>query len=335
MFEKLGTPKFIADARAQGKRYTTIAVFFIFMLLFGIGGALQSAILTPVLFIVMMTDPAYFDILNGGYETTEEMYEAVLAYTEKLNALPSVVIVSLFATAGTVAACLVYLKLIEKRTLATAGMTKKGALPAYLRGLGLGLLLFGATIGFAALFGGVRLVGLNRDFNALYFILLLLGYVVQGFSEELLCRGILMVSTAKSARLSFALWISAFTFAALHAANSGFAPLPFINLVLFGLLMGLYMIRGGSIWGAAALHTVWNFAEGVLTSFSVSGMKMPTHLLTLLPVEGKELFIGGTFGPEGGLGATFALSVALALFAMVPTRAPVEITAEASEPKEK
>ncbi len=335
MFEKLGTPKFIAAARAQGKRYTPMGVFLAFVLLFAIGGMLQSAILSPVLFVMMMADPLYYEIINKEYATTEEMYEQVMQYTGALNEKPAVVIITLLATLGTVAACLVYLKFIEKRSLASAGMTGKGAVPAYLRGALLGLILFAVAIGFSALFGGVTLVGLNKDFNPLLFVLLLVGYVIQGFSEEILCRGVLMVSTAKCTRLSVALWSSALAFAALHTLNYGFAPLPFINLVLFGLLMGLYMIRGGSIWGAAALHTVWNFAEGVLTSFSVSGMKMPTHLLTLLPVEGKELFIGGAFGPEGGLGVTFVLAVALALFAMSPTRNPVEATAPTPEKEEK
>lgn len=329
MFEKLGTPKFIANARAQGKRYTPMGVFFVFLLLFSIGGMLQSAILSPVLFVMMLADPTYYEIVNGQYATTEEMYEQIMLYTQALNEKPAVVVTTLLATAGTVAACLVYLKFIEKRSLASAGMTRKGAVPAYLRGALFGLVLFAVAIGFSALFGGVTFVGFNKSFNPLLFVLLLVGYVIQGFSEEILCRGVLMVSTAKSTRLSVALWSSALAFAALHTLNHGFAPLPFINLVLFGLLMGLYMIRGGSIWGAAALHTVWNFAEGVLTSFSVSGMKMPTHLLTLLPVEGKELFIGGAFGPEGGLGVTFVLAVSLALLAMTPTKNSIEEKAEA------
>ena len=129
-----------------------------------------------------------------------------------------------------------------------------------------------------------------------------------------------MVSAAKTANLPFALTLNTFVFAALHASNTGFSLLPFINLTLFGLLMGLYMIRGGSIWGAAALHSVWNFAEGVLGSFSVSGMKMPTYLLGFSATEGKEIFTGGAFGPEGGLGVTFVLAVSLALLAMAKTK---------------
>lgn len=320
MFEKLGTPRFIAEARMQGKLYSPLAVFLIFLLLFGIGNLLASALLAPVTYILMLTDPAYYEVVNGEYATTEEMAEQIALYAESLATRPAVVIASLFATVATVAACLIFCKLIEKRSLASMGLTRKGAVPAYLRGLALGLLLFAVAIGFSYLFGAVRFTGVNPDFDPLLFILLFLGYLIQGFSEELLCRGMLMVTTAKTSRLSFALSVSAFSFAALHAANTGFAPLPFINLALFGFLMGLYMIRGGSIWGAAALHSVWNFAEGVLTGFSVSGMKMPTHLLSVLPTEGKELFIGGAFGPEGGLGVSFALSVALALFAMAKTK---------------
>lgn len=326
MFEKLGTPKFLAEARTQGKRRSVLAVLFIVLILFGVGNVLQSAVLTPILYVMMLADPAYYDIVNGSYDSTEEMAEAVLGYTAALSEAPLVSILSLFLTAGTVAACIVYVKLIEKRSLASCGMRKEGAAPAYLRGLALGLLLFAVAISFSALFGAVRFTGINPDFNPVYFVLLLLGFVIQGFAEELLCRGVLMVSTAKSAPLSYALLSSSIIFAMLHTPNSGFDFLSFVNLTLFGLLMGLYMIRGGSIWGAAALHAVWNFAEGVLIGFSVSGMKLPTYLISAIPTEGMELFIGGAFGPEGGLGVTFALTVALALFAMAPTKSSMTET---------
>lgn len=332
MFQPLGTPLFLAEARRQGKSYSTIKTFFIFLLLFFIGSTLQSAILTPILYAVMLTDPAYYEIVNGEHTSAAEMMEQITLYVTELNARPLVTVVMLFATVGTIAACLVFCKLIEKRTFAGMGLRKKGALPAYLKGLVLGLLLFAVAIGFSYFFGAVRFTGVNKDFRPLLCVLLFLGYLVQGFSEELLCRGMLMVSTAKRAPLWYGLVISAFAFSVLHAANNGFSFFPFLNIFLFGILMGLYMIRGGSIWGAAALHSIWNFAEGVLTSFPVSGTKMPTHLLTFVTEEGKELFHGGLFGPEGGLGVTFALAVAIALFAMAETKQDTPIpTAETNQ----
>ena len=95
MFEKLGTPKFIANARAQGKRYTPMGVFFAFLLLFAIGGMLQSAILSPVLFVMMVADPTYYEIVNGEYATTEEMYEQIMLYTQALNEKPAVAVTTL------------------------------------------------------------------------------------------------------------------------------------------------------------------------------------------------------------------------------------------------
>ena len=320
MFQPLGTPLFLTESERKGKTYTTIKTFLFFLVLFFIGNALQSVVLTPVLYVLMLTDPAYYDILNGEYGSTAEMIESITAYAEKLYERPVVVPIMLFATVGTIIACLVFCRLIEKRSFASMGLQKKGALPAYLRGLLLGLLLFAVAVGFSLFFGAIRFTGVNSAFSPALALLLFLGYLVQGFSEELLCRGMLMVSTARRAPLWYGLLVSAFTFSLLHTANNGFALLPFLNIFLFGLLMGLYMIRGGSIWGAAALHSIWNFAEGVLTSFPVSGTKMPTHLFTFATEEGRELFHGGLFGPEGGLGVTFVLAVAVTLFAMAETK---------------
>ncbi len=325
MFEPLGSPAFLTAARIEGKKASPIKTFLFFLIVYFIGTFAQSILLSPIMYTTMLSDPAYYDIINmaAGEVSTSVLNEQIAEYVTALAERPPIVIASLFATVGTVIASVVFCRRIEKRSYFSMGLVKKGAFPAYLRGCLFGLVLFAVAIGFSMLFGGFWLRGINGKFNFLLCLLLLLGFLLQGFSEEMLCRGLLMVSMGRVSPLPYALTISSLTFALLHTSNAGFAFLPFVNLTLFGFLMGLYMIRGGSIWGAAALHSVWNFAEGVLGGFRVSGMKMPTSLFRFTAIEGKEIFTGGAFGPEGSLGVTFVLAVAVAILAMSKTKSSV------------
>ena len=52
---------------------------------------------------------------------------------------------------------------------------------------------------------------------------------------------------------------------------------------------------------------MWNYAQGPLFGFPVSGLGFGTIMKTT--VTGPALWTGGAFGPEGGLLVTLALVV--------------------------
>lgn len=318
MFEPLGTPLFLADARKNAKWRSPVVEILIFLLVYLIAQSAQSILLYPYLFLKMLRDPAFYEItVNGDVN-------AAVAYTEKLisEVLPQDPVyyfVMLFSTAALIAAAIVYCKCFEKRSLFSMGLSK-GAIRSYPVGLLVGLVLFAVSLGFSAVFGAVKVEGLAANFSLPIVLVFLVGFAVQGFAEEIFCRGYLMVTLGKGLPLPFAIITSAFAFMGLHGANPNTSFLAFLNLFLFGVFMSLYMIRTGNLLGAAAIHTVWNFAEGVLTSFPVSGMPLPSSVLSVTLNPDKAWIHGGAFGPEGGIAVTFVLVLGIAILGMMKSK---------------
>jgi membrane protease YdiL (CAAX protease family) len=142
-------------------------------------------------------------------------------------------------------------------------------------------------------------------------LIALLGWAVQGPAEELVCRGWMLPVIAARYRLWTGVLVSAVFFAVLHAINPNLTPIAGLNLVLYGLFAALYVLREGSLWGISAQHAAWNFAQGNLFGFEVSGIAPAGGMLLNMMETGPDEVTGGAFGPEGGLAITAVLVIGI------------------------
>lgn len=219
----------------------------------------------------------------------------------------------------------------EGRAPWTVGLERNGAVLKYLRGLLVGLLSFAAVVGLLALTGSLELENSDptqQGLAALGGVLAaFLGWMVQGAAEEVLTRGWLMQTLGARYKAWVGILVSSLVFAILHGLNPNLSPIALLNLALFGVFAAFYALREESLWGICAYHSVWNWVQGNIFGFQVSGGETGGGMLVNMMETGNDLWTGGAFGPEGGLAVTAVLLFSmLVIFAWKTPPAAVETT---------
>lgn len=171
-----------------------------------------------------------------------------------------------------------------------------------------GFILATLAIGSVALI--CRVEGLYAYTSSSYtvggMLILLLFYLLAALVEELLFRAIILQMLLRRQSAGLAVVLSSVIFAAMHLANPNMSMLSFVNLFFAGVIMSLLYLAGGkNILLPLSFHLFWNFIQGPVSGFRVSGNDLGMSLLR--PVaSGKELL----FGLEGTW-ACFVLSILL------------------------
>ena len=289
-----------------------ILKLLIFYLVFNIGGVLQSFVLMPPM-IPKIMNWTMEKIENGETVDSQEAMDFVMNIMND----PSLTVLMLFSTVLVTLTGLLFCKLIEGRKLHTIGFTKKGAVPQYLLGLAVGFVMFSLVVGLSWAFGGLKAEGFVGG-SAVSILLALLGFGLQGMSEEVTCRGYLMTTILRHHKPWVAVVTNAVIFALLHGMNNGVSLLALVNLSLCGVMFSLYMLRTDNLWGACAIHSIWNFVQGNFYGLPVSGIDSGDSVFRFSLVDGKALANGGDFGLEAGIPCTIVLSAVILILLFVP-----------------
>lgn len=124
-------------------------------------------------------------------------------------------------------------------------------------------------------------------------------FLIVGWQEELLSRGYHLQTLESGLNLFWAVLISSSVFGVLHLGNPNASWISTLGILLAGLFLALPYILTRQLWLSIGLHIGWNFFEGVVFGFPVSGLE--TYRLLRHSVSGPDLWTGGAFGPEAGL----------------------------------
>jgi uncharacterized protein len=128
-------------------------------------------------------------------------------------------------------------------------------------------------------------------------------------AEEVLFRGVPLVLLAGAFGRGSAVVAISVMFALFHISNPNATPLGLGNIALAGVFLGLAFYAPGGIWTAFGAHLGWNALLACLDT-PVSGVPFDIPLLDY-SAGSPAWLTGGSFGPEGGLAATLALTLAI------------------------
>ena len=298
---KLTAPDTVLKAREARRGMNGFLEILVFIAVFLVVAVAESILMVPMLWSLMSADAGFQEAAASG--NAAWLMEAA----DRLMSGDSATLCMLFANLAMILVVLLFCRLIQKRRPVTLGFVRKNIAKEYLKGLGAGFLAFSGAVLLCILTGSLKLEGISPGFHPGIFLLFVLGFMIQGMAEEVLCRGYFLVSFGRRHSMWAAVLANSLIFAALHLANSGISVLAFINLTLFGVFASVYFIKTGNIWGVGALHSIWNLAQGNIYGIRVSGIVTKCSVFASAPVEGRSLINGGAFGLEGGLAVTAVL----------------------------
>jgi len=149
-------------------------------------------------------------------------------------------------------------------------------------------------------------------------------YISVGIMEELVFRGYLFLNVAEGIKGQYlnaknAIWVALISTSALfgiaHIGNPEASLVITANIALAGIMLGIPYILTGRLGMSIGLHITWNFSEGIIFGFPVSGMQFKSAKFLEISQGGPDLWTGGSFGPEAGLFGLFAMIAGMAVMA--------------------
>lgn len=139
----------------------------------------------------------------------------------------------------------------------------------------------------------------------------LIQFLLAGYQEELLSRGYHLQNLTEALGPIGGIVASSVIFGVLHMANPSSGWASTIGITAAGAFLAYGYVRTRRLWLAIGLHAGWNFFEGTVFGFQVSGLDF--FRLIRIEVTGPTLWTGGDFGPEAGLVLLPALALGTAL----------------------
>lgn len=287
----------IINSSKNKKKLPNFIWAIILSLIFMYGGSLMGSLATVPLFLALRNIPLFFnnkDLLS--------------------------LLITLFSFAFISLLVFFRVKVIEKRSFSSIGFNKNNWLKKYSLGFLIGLAMMSIIVLILLPFGYITIeknpiqpVGVSAIASVL---VILFGWIIQGATEEIVTRGWLLNVLSTKYNIGVGLLISSTLFGLMHLTNPNVNYIAVINIILVGLFYGLYVIKTNDLWAVCGMHSAWNFAQGNIFGFKVSGLDVSVGSLIDLNLVGSDFVTGGIFGPEAGITATFILlaSIGILLF---------------------
>jgi len=168
-------------------------------------------------------------------------------------------------------------KAVEGRSLTSIGFRKNNFFIKFILGFLLGFLSFTMVTVILLITGNIAknpYTSLLRGVSAIGpVVLVIFAWIVQSGTEEIFSRGWMLTSIGAK----------------------------------YNKVLAIYVIKSNDLWAAIGWHSAWNWAQGSVYGFQVSGNDLNLPSIFQLHFVGNKTISGGNFGLEAGIAATFIL----------------------------
>ena len=270
-------------------------------------GWLRSLLFFLSFFIII----ALFDIIGIAIVSvfSEYGFEEFISDPELIMQNKMMLLMMICQLMGTLFTVWIFQKFISKERFISIGLDFINYKNDFYQGLAVGTGLI--SIGFFTLII-LNLTSIDLTYFSIYdqvFYFFL--FIVVSLNEEIAIRGYILHNLSQSFNKYIALIISSFVFMGMHLGNPNIGMLPLANLFLAGIFLGVYRIHKNNLWFPIGAHLMWNYLQGPIYGFEVSGNKI--NSLFEQKLNGHELLTGGNFGYEGSIILTVFLIISIYL----------------------
>ena len=254
----------------------------------------------------------FFVVLIAAYVGCQLMQ---ILLPPRLTFLPPEVVLAIFTALGIAILITLYRLLVrwtEHRAVTELGAAR--AVPLFIGGTAIGIVLFCSVIAVIAAYGAATLAGLTATHRI---IAEGCAALLAGVGEEIIFRGAVYRLVEEGFGTLVAIIFSGALFGLIHGLNPGATVFSTVAIALeAGILLAAAYALTRSLWLSIGLHFGWNFTEGGIFGAAVSGGKSHGLIATLF--NGPDQITGGKFGPEASLPAV-AICLIAALVMLVLT----------------
>ncbi len=208
-------------------------------------------------------------------------------------------------------------RILDKRSFASLGLKlDRFVWRDVLAGIAITFVMMAFIFGVELALGWVQVAELAWQVDPLDVVawqtaLIFINFVLVGWNEELLSRGYHLQTLISGTNIFWGVLISSAVFGILHLGNPNATWVSAAGILLAGVFLAYGYLRTGQLWLPIGLHIGWNFFEGVVFGFPVSGLDV--YRLVRIETTGPALWTGAAFGPEAGLMIVPALGLGAGL----------------------
>ena len=252
---------------------------------------------------------AVFDLIGIAIVSSisEYSFEEYISDTDLLMENKMMLLMMVSQLFGTLFTVWLFQKFVNRESFTSIGLEFSGYKDDFVSGLLLGVGLI--VLGFGTLYIFNFLSVASIQFSLIDQLFYLSLFAVVSLNEEIAIRGYILQNLSSSFNKYIALVLSSLVFMIMHIGNPNMSAVPLFNLFLAGLLLGVYCIHKNNLWFPIGAHFTWNYFQGPVLGFEVSGNDVDSIFIQSL--SGSELITGGEFGFEGSIILTVLMIIGI------------------------